>query len=128
MTDMTPEEINRRIAEWAGVKLESDCHLADDCVPGGDCDICTNNKPIYPDYYGSSASQDLLKTLVAKNYVPSVEYLEHMQEWEVAICRVGDNETVLVVVRRAELPEAICHAICELAEREGKCLTGMTCA
>ena len=115
---MTPDLINMRVATWLGWTNIQQSRRHQGRIVG--------NAPerfeltVIPDYYHTNASQDLLKTLVAKEYVPSVEYLEHMQEWEVAICRKGDNEAVLVVVRLTELSEAICHAVLELDKREGE--------
>lgn len=129
MTDMTPEAINRRIAEWAGLcwherafhfyvkENKVFCRKCKQWIPiVSGVDYAPRN----PDYFRSNAAMDLMVVMVAKNYIPSMEYLEHMREWEVAIFRSGDNESVLSVARHKELPGTICTAILELIEREGR--------
>ena len=95
MTDMTPEEINHKIAEyfWPGIMADKDYA----------------KRPT--DYYRSSAAMDLLVVLVERGYGV---YLVHSDEqWECEI--VAWNKPY---GRAPTIPAAICHAILGMIERE----------
>ena len=66
---MTPGEINKRIAEWAGVKPQDNCQYFWCEFPGVRCDpSCKNKVFTYPDYCRSNAAMDLLGVLESQGY------------------------------------------------------------
>ena len=113
---MTPEEINRRIATWAGL----DSHVCDGW--SFHCDDCERGSIQTPDYYRSNAAMDLLDVLVERRYSFKINGYVTTQ-FQVFIYCVTDDELPLETVSMAvhsTIPAAICTAILELIEREGK--------
>ena len=139
MTDMTPEEINKRVAEWVGIASQYACHadgeVDETCVidlnERHDCVYASNietkeqcerwmqrrNTPT-PDYFGSNAAMDLLGVLVERGYTykmlgaPGTHYMA-----------IGDSTGYcpMAATKCQKTPSAaICTAIMELIEREGK--------
>ena len=106
---MTPEEINLMIAELEGrsAKFMS--------VNGVTYDQRCEQFP--KDYFGSNAAMDLLGVLESQGYW-----------WEMGNCENGDKFIkigswyggLIVTAQRPAISAAICTAIIELIEREGK--------
>ena len=109
MTDMTPEEINRMIAEWVG------CEPKFMSVNGVTYD--QHCEPFPKDYYGSNAAMDLLGVLVERGYKPELSY--HNLNWWCKFSLPGYKQPEYYAMKPT-IPEAICNAICELIEREGR--------
>ena len=109
MTDMTPEEINQRIATWLGLKCT--CKGA----YWGACEMHSNGG-VATDYYHTNAAMDLLGVLESQGYW-----------WEMGNCKNGYKFIkigswyggLIVTAQRPAISAAICHAIIELIEREG---------
>ena len=109
---MTPEEINRMIAEWVG------CEPKFMSVNGVTYD--QHCEPFPKDYYGSNAAMDLLGVLVERRYSFKINGYVTTQ-FQVFIYCVTDDELPLETVSIAvhsTIPAAICTAILELIERE----------
>lgn len=113
---MTPEEINRRIAEWAGWTLQKGMGAIPDYwkSPTGE------TTHYHPDYSHTNAAMDLLVVLVER------EYTYRLQD-DLAGCGhvliVWDKRTSELVANSdylSTIPAAICTAIIELIEREGR--------
>ena len=106
---MTPEEINRKCAEWAGrsAKFMS--------VNGITYDQRCEQFP--KDYYGSNAAMDLLVVLVERGYKPELSY--HNLNWWHKFSLPGYKQPEYYAIKTT-IPAAICHAIMELIEREGR--------
>ena len=143
MTDMTSEEINRMIAEWVGIASQYACHAdgevdetcvidlneRHDCVYASNietkeqCDLWMQRRDTpTPDYYRSNAAMDLLGVLVERGYSFKINGYVTTQ-FQVFIYCVTDDELPLETVSMAvhsTIPAAICTAIIELIEREGK--------
>ena len=118
MTDMTPDEINLMIAEWAGVKPQDNCQYSWCEFPGVKCDpSCKNKVFTYPDYFGSNAAMDLLGVLVERGYKPELSY--HNLNWWHKFSLPGYKQPEYYAIKPT-IPAAICTAILELIEREGK--------
>ena len=140
MTDMTPEEINKRVAEWVGIASQYACHadgeVDETCVidlnERHDCVYASNietkeqcerwmqrrNTPT-PDYFGSNAAMDLLGVLVERGY--KCRLLVSFRGVEAGITRLGsgwNHPTNAVNASAGTIPAAICTAIIELIERE----------
>ena len=110
---MTPEEINRKCAEWEGrsAKFMS--------VNGVTYDQRCEQFP--KDYYRSNAAMDLLVMLVERGY--KCRLLVSFRGVEAGITRLGsgwNHPAKAVGVSAPTIPAAICHSIIELIEREGK--------
>ena len=105
---MTPEEINRRIAEWVG------CEPKFMSVNGVTYD--QHFEPFPKDYYGSNAAMDLLGVLVERGYSPCLFWCIG-NKWSIELYFDGDY---VLGVSKETIPAAICTAIIELIEREGK--------
>ena len=110
MTDMTPEEINRRIATWAGL----DSHVCDEW--SFHCDDCERGSIQTPDYYHANAAMDLLGVLVERGYKPELSY--HNLNWWHKFSLPGYKQPEYYAIKPT-IPAAICTAIIELIEREG---------
>ena len=117
---MTPDEINLMIAEWAGVKPQDNCQYSWCEFPGVKCDpSCKNKVFTYPDYFGSNAAMDLLVVLVERGYQAEMHTNAH--QTRVFILGFDDEQCVAVAKGIGDtIPAAICTAIMELIEREGK--------
>ena len=111
MTDMTPEEINRRISTWAGL----DSHVCDEW--SFHCDDCERGSIQTPDYYHTNAAMDLLGVLVERGYKPELSY--HNLNWWHKFSLPGYKQPEYYAIKPT-IPAAICTAIIELIEREGK--------
>ena len=109
MTDMTPEEINQRIATWAGL----DSHVCDGW--SFHCDDCERGSIQTPDYYRSNAAMDLLGVLVERGYKPELSY--HNLNWWHKFSLPGYKQPEYYAIKPT-IPAAICTAILELKERE----------
>lgn len=111
---MIPEEIseiNRKLAEWAGV----DSH---DCDENAfHCDDCARGSIQTPDYFRTNASQDLLGVLVKKEHSPHLYHSVDADGFAAWYCNIDPGEIYHV---RQDISEAICHACLGVAEREGK--------
>ena len=138
MTDMTPEAINMRIAKWAGITSQYACHVDGEidatCVidlnERHDCVYASNietkeqcerwmqrrNTPT-PDYFGSNAAMDLLGVLVERGYKPELSY--HNLNWWHKFSLPGSKQPEYYAIKPT-IPAAICTAILELIEREGR--------
>lgn len=116
MTNMTPEEINQRIATWMGWTNVQRSRRHQGRLMG--------NMPerfeliIVPDYFQSNAAIDLLGVLVERGYTykmlgaPGTHYMA-----------IGDSTGYcpMAATKCQKTPSAaICTAIIELIEREGK--------
>lgn len=115
---MTPEEINMRIATWAGL----DSHVCDEW--SFHCDDCERGSIQTPDYFGSNAAMDLLGVLVergqrnGKGWTPQLRYTALAgEEWCLEIF-VADAKDINGYGNT--IPAAICTAILELIERDGE--------
>lgn len=133
MTDMTPEAINRKLAEWAGRKhkgcrdcdegttdclegvSDSDCPYLDEGESWEQCSYAIARQ--IPDYFRTNAAMDLLGVLVERGYGLAMEY--GYKEWSCAI-RIPHMNAPRFFGKAPTVPEAICHAILKLIEREGK--------
>ena len=93
---MTPEEINRRIAEWAGrsAKFMS--------VNGVTYDQRCEQFP--KDYYGSNAAMDLLVVLVERGY--KVDLQSDGPQWSMVLQQPDMRRSVCSL--RDTIPAAIC--------------------
>ena len=109
MTDMTPEEINQRIATWLGLKCT--CKGA----YWGACEMHSNGG-VATDYYHTNAAMDLLGVLVERGCTykmlgaPGTHYMA-----------IGDSTGYcpMAATKCQKTPSAaICTAIIELIERE----------
>ena len=120
MTDMTPEEINQRVAEWAGWKKEHRGWRSPEGVFYFDEPSFESLAliPQYPDYYHTNAAMDLLGVLVERGCTykmlgaPDTHYME-----------IGDSTGYcpMAATKCQKTPSAaICTAILELIEREGR--------
>lgn len=134
MTDVTPEEINRRIATWLGVEpirmCGDDPGLDQECLDGsydpsecsflrygGKWEDCSEKKLVYLDYYRSNAAMDLLGVLVERGYKPELSY--HNLNWWHKFSLPGYKQPEYYAIKPT-IPAAICTAIMELIEREGR--------
>ena len=111
---MTPEEINQRIATWLGLKCT--CKGA----YWGACEMHSNGG-VATDYYHTNAAMDLLGVLVERGY--KCRLLVSFRGVEASITRLGsgwNHPTNAVNASAGTIPAAICTAIIELIEREGK--------
>ena len=108
---MTPEEINRRISTWAGL----DSHVCDGW--SFHCDDCERGSIQTPDYFGSNAAMDLLGVLVERGYKPELSY--HNLNWWHKFSLPGYKQPEYYAIKPT-IPAAICTAILELIEREGR--------
>ena len=106
---MTPEEINRMIAEWVG------CEPKFMSVNGVTYD--QHCEPFPKDYYGSNAAMDLLGVLVERGYKPELSY--HNLNWWHKFSLPGYKQPEYYAIKPT-IPAAICTAIMELIEREGR--------
>ena len=121
---MTPEEINRRIATWAGL----DSHVCDEWA--FHCDDCERGSIQTPDYFGSNAAMDLLGVLVGKKYWYKMSshaddtHTVAIGEWTGITSEDGNlmwfRKYICEAERKPTIPAAICTAIIELIERDGK--------
>ena len=104
---MTPEEINRKCAEWAGrsAKFMS--------VNGVTYDQRCEQFP--KDYYGSNAAIDLLGVLVERGYYPCLFLDITRKVWRMSITQIGRG---VWFAEGNTIPAAICTAIIELIERD----------
>ena len=115
MTDMTPEEINQRIAEWAGWTNVKQSRMYQGRLMG--------NMPeryemmVIPDYYRSNAAMDLLVVLVERGYYPCLFFDITRKVWRTSITQI---ERGMWFAEGSTIPAAICTAIIELIEREGR--------
>ena len=120
MTDMTPEEINRRISTWAGL----DSHVCDEW--SFHCDDCERGSIQTPDYYHANAAMDLLGVLVERGYGVSMSTVHKVPEHLPQLLPPGWMACVeldglpVVDALGPTIPAAICHAIMEIIEREGE--------
>ena len=124
MTDMTPEEINQRIAAWAGL----DSHVCDEW--SFHCDDCERGSIQTPDYYHANAAMDLLGVLVDKKYWYEMSshaddtHTVAIGEWTGITSEDGNlmwiRKYICEAERKPTIPAAICHAIMEIIEREGE--------
>ena len=98
---MTPEEINKRVAEyfWPGIMADKDYA----------------KRPT--DYYRSNAAMDLLGVLVERGYKPELSY--HNLNWWHKFSLPGYKQPEYYAIKPT-IPAAICTAIIELIERKGK--------
>ena len=110
MTDMTPEEINQRIATWLGLKCT--CKGA----YWGACEMHSNGG-VATGYYHTNAAMDLLGVLVERGYKPELSY--HNLNWWHKFSLPGYKQPEYYAIKPT-IPAAICTAIIELIEREGK--------
>ena len=107
---MTPEEINQRISTWAGL----DSHVCDEW--SFHCDDCERGSIQTPDYIGSNAAMDLLWVLVERGY--KVDVQSDGPQWSMVLQHPDMNRSICSL--RDTIPAAICTAIIELIEREGR--------
>ena len=106
---MTPEEINRKCAEWEGrsAKFMS--------VNGVTYDQRCEQFP--KDYYHrSNAAMDLLVVLVERGY--KVDLQSDDPQWSMVLQHPGMKRAICSL--QSTIPAAICTAIMELIEREGR--------
>lgn len=120
MNDDEISTINRKLAEWAGVKavhvckaLVADSERECECP----CDGCIERGEFYPDYFRTNASQDLLGVLVKKEHSPHLYHSVDADGFAAWYCNIDPGEIYHV---RQDISEAICHACLGVAEREGK--------
>ena len=134
---MTPEEINQRIAEWVGIASQYACHAdgkiyetcvidlneRHDCVHASSietkeqCERWMQRRDIpTPDYYHTNAAMDLLGVLVERGYSPCL-YWCIGNKWSIELYFDGDY---VLGVSKETIPAAICTAIIEMIEREGR--------
>ena len=111
---MTPEEINRRIATWLGLKCT--CKGA----YWGACEMHSNGG-VATDYYRTNAAMDLLVVLVERGYTYTLQDNIHGAGHGLFIWRRDDTLNELADSSyQPTIPAAICTAILELIEREGR--------
>lgn len=114
---MTPEAINKKLAEWAGAAPQKQCKVGV-VDPGrecdGKCDGFIECLKVYPDYFRSNAAMDLLGVLVEREYYPCLFLDITRRLWRMSIMRI---ERGMWFGEGSTIPEAICHAILELKER-----------
>lgn len=133
MEVMTPEAINRMIAEWAGCKhkgcrdcdegttdclegvSDSDCPYLDEGESWEQCSYAIARQ--IPDYFRTNAAMDLLGVLVDRGYKPELSY--HNLNWWCKFSLPGYKQPEYYAMKPT-IPAAICYAICELIEREGR--------
>ena len=140
MTDMTPEEINKRVAEWVGIASQYACHadgeVDETCVidlnERHDCVYASNIETKEqcerwmqrrytptPNYFGSNAAMDLLGVLVERGYSVELQTGSGGNWCEIWVDDDSDTR-VGVSQNQPTIPAAICTAILELIEREGR--------
>ena len=109
---MTPEEINKRIATWLGLKCT--CKGA----YWGACEMHSNGG-VATDYYHTNAAMDLLGVLVERGYSVELQTGSGGNWCEIWVDDDSDTR-VGVSQNQPTIPAAICTAILELIEREGR--------
>ena len=127
MTDMTPEEINDMLARWVGFEGSGLNNTFND-PPNSNpyhCHILPT-----PDYFGSNAAMDLLGVLVGKKYWYEMSshaddtHTVAIGEWTGITSEDGNlmwfRKYICEAERKPTIPAAICTAIIELIERDGK--------
>ena len=121
MTDMTPEEINRMIAEWAGIcPHDSFEYLTpSDFYEGtplcSQCGVAYGQLDKITDYFHTNAAMDLLVVLVERGYKPELSY--HNLNWWHKFSLPGYKQPEYYAIKPT-IPAAICTAILELIEME----------
>lgn len=85
MTDMTPEEINQRIATWLGLKCT--CKGA----YWGACEMHSNGG-VATDYYHTNAAMDLLGVLVERGY--KVDVQSDAPRWSMVLQHPGIKRAI----------------------------------
>ena len=136
MTDMTPEEINRRIAEWVGIcphdsfeyLTPSDFHEGTPLC--SQCGVAYGQLDKITDYFHTNAAMDLLGVLVDKKYWYEMSshaddtHTVAIGEWTGITSEDGNlmwiRKYICEAERKPTIPAAICHAIMEIIEREGE--------
>ena len=124
---MTPEEINRKLAEWAGLECDN-CGTKAPDVCG--CNISGIGSGSYVDYCRTNAAMDLLGMLVGKKYWYEISshaddtHTVILGEWVDDAWEDGTSAWIRKYIceskRQPTIPAAICHACLEVAEREGE--------
>ena len=102
------QTINYRISEWAGV---------DGTEYFGRYGRSFDKDGYPPDFYHSNAAMDLLGVLVERGYKPELSY--HNLNWWHKFSLPGYKQPEYYAIKTT-IPAAICHAILELIEREGR--------
>lgn len=109
---MTPEEINRKIAEWLGYTVTVFKSKA------GDIYYLNGSPRELPDYYHTNAAFDLLDELVERGYWVTLETTVKDESvcWK---CTIETDFAKLVIETwNKSKSAAICEAIIKLIERE----------
>ena len=113
--------INRKIAEWAGVKIHSYCDSDCPCTKDLKCRDCCSTTSAYPDYrHDPAAAMGLLDVLVEKGWEieTSSRNSGHAVRCRIETDRPFKEGTWLYTDRMATLNAAIVEAVLQVIERE----------
>ena len=105
---MTPQEINKKIAEWLGHEC-AEIHIVKEGFVLG----------LIPSYYNSNSAFDLLDVLVERGYDPTLEH--DLGGWDLCIYKPNKNGWDLIthcIPNNKSKSAAICEAVIALIEEE----------